>query len=74
MPLIEVARAETKDEGMAALERWKARHVSVWPRLEPADVVVDAMRGRNSLSRRRAQASRVGRQPHRADRMVGREP
>jgi bifunctional non-homologous end joining protein LigD len=49
MPLIEVARAETKDEAMAGLERWKARHASVWPRLEPADVLVDAMRGRSSL-------------------------
>ncbi|HYX58248.1 MAG TPA: DNA primase small subunit domain-containing protein, partial [Streptosporangiaceae bacterium] len=49
MPLIEIARAETKDEAMAALERWKARHPEVWPRLEPADVLVDAMRGRSSL-------------------------
>jgi bifunctional non-homologous end joining protein LigD len=49
MPLIEVARAETKDEAMAGLERWKARHPEVWPRLEPADVLVDAMRGRSSL-------------------------
>src|SRR5256884_1868172 len=49
MPLIEVARAETKDEAMAGLERWKARHPGVWPQLEPADVLVDAMRGRSSL-------------------------
>jgi len=49
MPLIEIARAETKDEAMAGLERWKARHPEVWPRLEPADVLVDAMRGRSSL-------------------------
>ena len=49
MPLIEVARAETKDEAMAGLERWKARHPEVWPLLEPADVLVDAMRGRSSL-------------------------
>jgi bifunctional non-homologous end joining protein LigD len=49
MPLIEVARAETKDQAMAGLERWKARHPEVWPRLEPADVLVDAMRGRSSL-------------------------
>ena len=47
-PLIEVARAATKAEAMAALERWKARHASVWPHLEPADVLVDAMRGRSS--------------------------
>jgi bifunctional non-homologous end joining protein LigD len=49
MPLIEVARAETKDEAMAGLDRWKAKHPSVWPKLEPADVLVDAMRGRSSL-------------------------
>ena len=49
MPLIEVARAETKDEAMAGLERWKARHTEIWPLLEPADVLVDAMRGRSSL-------------------------
>jgi hypothetical protein len=48
MPLIEVARAETKAEAMAGLERWKARHADVWPLLEPADVLVDAMRGRSS--------------------------
>jgi bifunctional non-homologous end joining protein LigD len=45
-PLIEVARAATKEEAMAGLDRWKARHPDVWPRLEPADVLVDAMRGR----------------------------
>ena len=45
-PLIEVARAATKAEAMAGLERWKARHADVWPHLEPADVLVDAMRGR----------------------------
>ena len=49
MPLIEIARAETKDEAMAGLERWKARHTEIWPLLEPADVLVDAMRGRSSL-------------------------
>jgi bifunctional non-homologous end joining protein LigD len=48
MPLIEVARAETKKEAMAGLEQWKARHADVWPLLEPADVLVDAMRGRSS--------------------------
>jgi bifunctional non-homologous end joining protein LigD len=48
-PLLEIARAETKDEAMAGLERWKARHPRVWPRLEPADVLVDAMRGRSSV-------------------------
>ena len=49
MPLIEVARAETKDEAMAGLERWKARHPSVWPLLKARDVLVDGMRGRSSV-------------------------
>jgi len=47
-PLIEVARAATKAEALDGLERWKARHADVWPHLEPADVLVDAMRGRSS--------------------------
>lgn len=49
MPLIEIARAATTDEAMAGLERWKRRHPDVWPYLEPADVMVDAMRGRSSM-------------------------
>ena len=48
MPLIEVARAATKDEALAGLDRWKERHAAVWPYLEPADVLVDSMRGRSS--------------------------
>jgi bifunctional non-homologous end joining protein LigD len=48
-PLIEIARAATKDEAMEGLERWKARHAAVWPKLEPADVLVDGMRGRSSV-------------------------
>jgi hypothetical protein len=49
MPLIEVARAATKAEAMAGLERWKARHPAVWSQLAPEDVLVDAMRGRSSI-------------------------
>jgi DNA ligase D-like protein (predicted polymerase) len=45
MPLIEIARARTQDEALAGLDRWKARHPQVEPYLEPADVLVDAMRG-----------------------------
>jgi len=48
MPLIEIARAATKAEAMAGLERWKARHPAVWPQLAPEDVLVDSMRGRSS--------------------------
>jgi hypothetical protein len=47
MPLIEVARAATKDEAMTGLELWKRRHPNVWEHLEPADVLVDSMRGRS---------------------------
>jgi DNA ligase D-like protein (predicted polymerase) len=48
MPLIEVARAATRAEAEVGLDRWKERHPDVWPYLEPADVLVDAMRGRSS--------------------------
>ena len=47
-PLIEIARAKTKAEAMDGLDRWKERHQEVWPLLEPADVLVDSMRGRSS--------------------------
>jgi DNA ligase D-like protein (predicted polymerase) len=45
-PLIEVGRAREKAEALAGLERWKARHPRAAAHLEPADVLVDAMRGR----------------------------
>ena len=48
VPLVEIARARTEKEARAGLERWKARHPEVVPYLEPADVLVDAMRGRSS--------------------------
>jgi DNA ligase D-like protein (predicted polymerase) len=48
MPLIEVARAETAAEAHAGLDRWKARYPTIWPLLEPADILVDSMRGRSS--------------------------
>jgi hypothetical protein len=48
MPLIEIARAATEAEAMEGLERWKERHPEVWPYLAPADVLVDAMRGRST--------------------------
>jgi bifunctional non-homologous end joining protein LigD len=48
MPLIEIARAAGQQEAMAGLERWKARHPDVWVQLQPADVLVDSMRGRSS--------------------------
>ncbi|MGH7578571.1 MAG: DNA primase small subunit domain-containing protein, partial [Gemmatimonadales bacterium] len=47
-PLIEIGRALRKEDALAGLERWKARHPDVAGHLEPADVLVDAMRGRSS--------------------------
>jgi hypothetical protein len=47
-PLIEVARAAKKDDALAGLERWKARHPEAAAHLQPADVLVDSMRGRSS--------------------------
>ncbi|MFI9555689.1 non-homologous end-joining DNA ligase [Nonomuraea endophytica] len=49
MPLIEIARAQHKDEAVAGLERWKERHPEVAALLELADVLVDGMRGRSSV-------------------------
>ena len=45
-PLIEIARAQTEAEAMQGLERWKMRHPEVAAALQPADVMVDPMRGR----------------------------
>jgi DNA ligase D-like protein (predicted polymerase) len=47
-PLIEIARARTKAEALAGFDQWKARHGDVAEHLEPADVLVDQMRGRSS--------------------------
>ncbi len=49
MPLIEIARAKTKPEALDALEQWKTAHREVAKLLEPADVLVDGMRGSSSL-------------------------
>ncbi|WP_293004108.1 DNA polymerase domain-containing protein [Mycobacterium sp.] len=49
MPLIEVARTKTKDEAMAALDTWRERHPAAAERLQPADVLVDGMRGPSSI-------------------------
>ena len=47
-PLLEVARAEKKDDALQALERWRTRHPEAAAHLQPADVLVDSMRGRSS--------------------------
>jgi DNA ligase D-like protein (predicted polymerase) len=47
-PLIEIGRARRKQDALAGLERWKERHPAVAAQLQPADVLVDVMRGRYS--------------------------
>jgi bifunctional non-homologous end joining protein LigD len=47
-PLIEIGRAQRKENALSGLERWKLRHPEAAAHLEPADVLVDAMRGRFS--------------------------
>jgi len=47
-PLIEIGRSASEDDALAGLERWKARHPETAAHLEPADVLVDRMRGRSS--------------------------
>ncbi|HYN96823.1 MAG TPA: DNA polymerase domain-containing protein, partial [Pilimelia sp.] len=49
MPLVEIARAKTRPEALAGLERWQARHPAVVAHLRPADTLVDGMRGRSSV-------------------------
>jgi hypothetical protein len=49
MPLIEIARAASRADALAGLDRWKAKHPEVLPHLAEDDVLVDSMRGRSSL-------------------------
>ena len=48
-PLVEIGRSVKLEEAMAGLERWKERHPQAASHLEPADVLVDRMRGSSSL-------------------------
>jgi hypothetical protein len=47
-PLITVAKAEHKEDALAGLERWKAKHPEAAALLEFDDVLVDSMRGRST--------------------------
>jgi len=47
VPLIEIGRAREKADALAGVDRWKARHPDAAAHLEPADVLVDALRGRH---------------------------
>ncbi len=74
IPVVEIARAEHKDEALAGLERWKARHPAAAGALEPADVLVDSMRGRSTTWTRIrvnlihvAEADRPGQEPLEVD-------
>jgi bifunctional non-homologous end joining protein LigD len=49
LPVITVARAARRDDALAGLARWRARHPEAAQRLAPEDVLVDAMRGRSTL-------------------------
>jgi bifunctional non-homologous end joining protein LigD len=49
IPVVEIARAEFKEGALEGLERWKARHPEIVEYLEPADILVDGMRGRSAL-------------------------
>ncbi len=46
-PLLEIGRARDKTDALAGFERWKARHPEAATHLQPADVLVDALRGRH---------------------------
>ncbi len=45
-PLVEIGRARKKIDAIEGFERWEARHPEASGHLQPADVLVDAMRGR----------------------------
>jgi bifunctional non-homologous end joining protein LigD len=49
IPVIEIARAAKKADALAGLDRWKERWPAAAAALEPADVLVDGMRGRSTM-------------------------
>ena len=69
-PLIEIGRAPKKEDALAGAERWKARHPDAAAHLEPADILVDAMRGRFKTWTR----IRINLQHVPADKRPGQEP
>jgi DNA ligase D-like protein (predicted polymerase) len=46
-PLVEIGRSREKANALAGLERWKTRHPVAAAHLQPADVLVDSLRGRH---------------------------
>jgi len=47
-PLVVVSKAAKEADAQAGLERWKLRHPEAAAHLEPADILVDSMRGRHT--------------------------
>jgi bifunctional non-homologous end joining protein LigD len=45
-PLLEIGQAREKASALEGFERWKTRHPEAAAHLQPADVLVDALRGR----------------------------
>jgi DNA ligase D-like protein (predicted polymerase) len=48
-PLLVIGQAAAREDALAGLERWRARHPAASAALEVDDVLVDAMRGRSTL-------------------------
>ena len=48
-PLLEVARADREADAVAAADAWKERHPKAAAHLQPADVLVDRLRGSSSV-------------------------
>jgi DNA ligase D-like protein (predicted polymerase) len=48
-PLVVISQAKLKDDALAGLERWRARHPEAAASLAEDDVMVDAMRGRSTV-------------------------
>src|SRR5581483_10346137 len=46
LPVMGIGRAKHREDALAGLERWRKRHPEAAKHLEPADVLVDSMRGR----------------------------
>jgi hypothetical protein len=47
-PLVTIAKAKQKEDALAGLDRWKARHPRAAAMLREDDFLVDSMRGRSS--------------------------
>ena len=48
-PLVVISQAKLKDDALAGLERWRARHPEAAALLAEDDVMVDTMRGRSTV-------------------------